>query len=381
VISPAVLHEIETDDFLKPMANIVKKFSAYLDYTESAFFGIRQLDYEWPDQDDSDPVISALDYDLPYTTRWSDDYRKNTLWKLYNLKYYYVKYPERLPKYTMMVTITGEHDSPRYKKRVKMGHMRYLEKHYYARKKLLDLVRKYLVDCGRIVASEGHPSSGMIHDHILYFLDAYPSPAVLDMIKREWNDKLGMGNDAYGVDIVIKEPKDFSDIASLVGYPMAYIGKNTSHGIPDWTKYDWVYNASIFWASKPKNQGGIGHNIRTIQPSHDLSKIMSCEYFPDDVRPFPEPKRTFVDSRLFKTYIPAISVEYEDGRVGLEYFRDPDELPYLVNSSKDWRDLREWKIYAGVVDVPFIDDDPIATWYQKTESGMIYGQSKLNMGS
>lgn len=377
MISLGILSEIETDDFLKPMAHIVKKFSAYLDFTESAFFGIRELDYTWND-DDPDPDITSLDYDLPYTTRWSDDYRKNTLWKLYNLKYYYVKYPERLPKYTMMVTLTGEHDSPRYKKRVKLGHMQYLEKHYLARKKLLNLVRKNLKDCGHMIISQGHPSSGMIHDHILYFLDEYPSSVVLETIKREWNVTLGVGSDAHGVVIVIKEPKDFSDITSLVGYPMWYIGKNTSHGISDWTKYDWVYNASVFWASKPKNQGGLGHNIRTIQPSRALSKIMSTEYYLGDSEPLPEPIKTFVDSRLFKSPIPPILVGYDDGRVGLEYFRDLDELPYLVNSSKDWRDLREWKIYAGVVDDLVVDDVGIIPWYKRTESGMIYGQSELN---
>lgn len=337
----------------------VGEFSKYLERTSKLVFGIRELEYTWNDET-NDPDIKSLDYDIEYKHRWSDKYRRILLWRLYNLLYYYEKYPDKRPRYSMMVTITGEHDSPRYRKRVKLGHMDYLEKHYWARKKLLNLIRKHLVDEGRILMSEGHPESGMIHDHIVYFLNEIPSDKVLATIKREWNDNLKMGSAERGVTIEIKSVNDFDDIQSLVAYPMAYAGKNLSNSIDDWTAEDWVFNASIYWSSRPVQKkkilgcdiSGLGHNIRIFQPCRKLSKIMSMEYSPDDQKSTQrEPDRVFVDTRLFTTYLDKIPVEYASGYKGFEYFRDPDNLPFIVARSKDYDLLFEWQLYNGDLDI------------------------------
>jgi len=126
-----------------------------------------------------------------------------------------------------------------------------------------------------------------------------------------------MGSKERAIEFKIKDVRDFSDITSLVGYPMAYIGKNTINGIKDWTAADWVYNASIYWSGKPKGYGGIGHCIRTFQPSFRTSKIMSRDYIGTQYGT----NTLFVDSR-YKKEEAVILNKAPDYDSRLEYWQD-----------------------------------------------------------
>ena len=84
-----------------------------------------------------------------------------------------------------------------------------------------------------------------------------------------------MGSIEHGIKIEIKEPRDFNDIKSFIAYPMAYVGKSTIGDLPEWTKYDVIFNTTLWLSPHPKRFGGIGHRVRAFQPSRALSKIMN----------------------------------------------------------------------------------------------------------
>jgi len=55
---------------------------------------------------------------------------------------------------------------------------------------------------------------------------------------------------------------------------MAYLGKTTIGDLPEWSKYDVIFNTCLWLSPRPKNFGGIGHRVRACQPSRALSRIM-----------------------------------------------------------------------------------------------------------
>jgi hypothetical protein len=84
-----------------------------------------------------------------------------------------------------------------------------------------------------------------------------------------------MGSTEHGIKIKIKEPRDFNDIKSFIADPMSYTGKSTIGNLPEWTKYDVIFNTCLWLSPRPKRQGGIGHRVRAFQPSRVLSRIMN----------------------------------------------------------------------------------------------------------
>lgn len=355
-----MLQEIYADPLLKKMGWIVREFDKYLTYTSTHVLNNRIMTYTW-NEDDRDPSIDSVENIKEYENRWSVPWQNNVLRRLYNLKYYYIKYPEKMPKYSCLIVITGAHDSGDVRNRLsknKLGHMEYLEKHYQARKKLLLYMRKYIPNVGKMVMSEGHPTSGFIHDNILLFLDEKPSEKILEQLKKYWSDNLKMGSIDRAMRYEFKEVKDFADIQSLVNYPMAYVNKNMWLTVKEWTKYDWVYNASIYWARKDKVHGGLGHVVRTFQPDKKLSEIMKYQYLPGiPEKPYRKGVFRFVDTRLHHLQGGALfndTHEYydEDGNIHLEKIIDRKELSFLTNFTKEresenYHDaLTDWYIYA-----------------------------------
>lgn len=61
-----------------------------------------------------DEDVDAVQYNLPYIHRWTKEYDDLLLYKLYNHQWHYHLHPELTPNYTMMITLTGTHASPRY---------------------------------------------------------------------------------------------------------------------------------------------------------------------------------------------------------------------------------------------------------------------------
>lgn len=272
MIPVTILEGIRNDPFLKYMYKQVLAFDKYLESTSACNINIKGLRYD-PDAPDLAP--DAVQYEIEYLHRWTKKYDHKLLGKLYNLEWFYRLNPDQTPKYTMMVTLTGSHASPRNLQKDGLRHMAYLAKFHNAHRKSKDLIRKYLKTDRYLSMLEGHPESGFVHAHDLYFLDESPSPKTIETLENHWNNTLEMGSAQHGIKIEIKEPRDFVDIKSFIAYPMSYVGKTTIGDLPEWTKYDVIFNTSLWLSARPKLLGGIGHRVRAFQPSRALSRIMN----------------------------------------------------------------------------------------------------------
>jgi hypothetical protein len=270
------------------MEKKVIKFDEYLDKTSKYDIISRSIVYRDLNEEDGNP--QSIENNHGYDTRWALKYRAKTIWKIYNFEGYYQTYPKRLPKYSLMMTLTGSHNSGvgkdgRQKMRLdSLNHIQWNKKLWEALPKFKDMVKAYFPKNLYVSIWEGHPSSGFSHVHNMFYLDELPSQEIIDTLKNHWSNTLKMGSVDRGLVVEFNEPKNFADIKSFVGYPMSYVGKNTSNskgGYDHWDEFDWVYNTAIWWCSKPKEFGGIGHDIRTIQPSFGLSKIWKRSYIPD----------------------------------------------------------------------------------------------------
>lgn len=360
IIPSNIMIEIRLDPFLKNMAGIVYAFDKYLQYTSTHVLSNRIMTYSYLD-DEIDPVIDSLECIKEYENRWSVPWQNDTLRRLYNLHFYYVKYPKELPKYSCLIVLTGAHDSPderNFRTKNSLGHMDYLEKHYQARKLFLQYLRKSIPNVGRMVMSEGHPKSGFIHDNILLFLNEKPSEETMKKLQKYWSDGLKMGSIDRAMTYKFREVKDFKEILSLVNYPMKYLNKNMWLTIKEWTKYDWVYNASIYWARKEKIYGGLGHVVRTFQPDNKLSKIMKYQYLPDiPEKEYREGKNRFVDTRLHHLKGGGLEFYDELGNIHHEKIINRVEPSFICNTAVEIDDgvhcenyhdsLLDWYLYAS----------------------------------
>ena len=274
------LDEIRVDPFLKYMIKPALGFNKYLDDTDKIKLNLRGLLYGQTDSEGEpiDPI--AKDTKIPFSHRWTKQNDNLRLFNLHNWKYYYIAYPDKTPKYTLMVSSTGSHASPRQSKRKGLNHMQFLAKLHEARRKHKQMTQKYLNTKICLSILEGHPQSGYAHSHDLYMLDELPSDKTCDLLKNHWNKTLKMGSEEHGIKFDLKEPKDFNDVKSLIAYPLSYMGKSSIGAIGEWSKYDVIFNTCIWLSGKLSKYGGIGTRVRAFQPSRALGKIMSHGYLP-----------------------------------------------------------------------------------------------------
>jgi len=257
------------------MLNHVLKFDRYLDDTNNMSIRIRGFQYGQCDSDGQPAEPLAVEADIGYTHRWTKKYDNRILCKLYNLQYHYVINPSKMPKHTMMITLTGSHGSPRYPTKNGLQHMPYMAKFHEAHRKEKDMLKQYLKTVDYLSILEGHPESGYVHAHDNYFLNTLPSAKTLSIIENHWNNTQKMGSKEHGIKIEIKEPKDFHDIKSFIAYPLSYLGKTSIGALSEWTKYDVIFNTCLWLSGKQKMYGGINKQVRAFQPSRSLSAIMN----------------------------------------------------------------------------------------------------------
>jgi hypothetical protein len=313
MIPPERFDEIENDPFLKYMLKPALRFDKWIDETSLLKLNVRGLAFGQRDSDGELLEPFSTDDDLPFSHRWTEWNDKYRLANLYSWKYYYEAYPDKTPKYTLMVSSTGIHSTPRNLNKKGLSHLAFLAKFHAAQKKHKDIFRKYIKSDINLTVLEGHPSSGHVHGHTLYMLDEEPKQKELDLIGNHWNKTLGMGlsgkhwNKSLGegnldrsIDFELKEPKDFSEIKSLIAYPLAYIGKTSIGCVGEWSKYDVIFNTCLWLSGKHPAFGGIGVRVRAFQPSRPLSKIMNQNYLVSgEVAPsWKDPNWQFVESRL-----------------------------------------------------------------------------------
>lgn len=282
MIDPALIEEIRKDPFLNYMIKPVERFEKYLVSTNEIKLKLRGLVHGQHDSEGGSQDPLAVEFKMPYIHRWTREYDRYIVWKLFNLQGYYQKYPAKMPKYTIMITLTGSHASPRAPSKRGLNHMAYLKKFQEAHRKEKKMVEKYLGTVDYLSMLEPHPKSGYVHAHDLYFLNDRPTDETLAKIKNHWVKTLGMGSDKRAFDVEIKEPKSFAEIQSLIAYPLAYLGKSTIGAVGEWTKYDVVFNTCLWLSAKHQLYGGINKRVRVFQPSRSLTAIMKHEYSPDN---------------------------------------------------------------------------------------------------
>lgn len=232
-----------------------KRFDKYLDDTQKMSIGLRGL---FQTEDFSD--VDALETDIGYRTRWTPAYGKSRLAKLFLLEEYLRKTP---PSHTTMITYTGEHDSPKWRRKHGIGYLEWIQQLRIAREKSRKIIWKYAGHMPYLDIWEAHPTSGFAHIHSNYFGEI--DETLADRITYHYTN-LGIGSKLKGIKIDCRSPQDFSDIKSFIGYQMAYIGGSLIDTINEWTVQDLIFNASV-WATRPL--------LRTFQPSRDLSRVMA----------------------------------------------------------------------------------------------------------
>lgn len=237
------------------MLPIVRRFDDYLRDTTLLHIKLHGFQHDSLTGD-----TDAIEKNLEFLHRWTPTYGKSRMAKLYLLAEHYRENP---PSHITMITYTGEHDSPRYLYKKGHGHMAWLPLLRAARLKSRKIIREHCGQMPYLDIWEGHPSSGFAHIHSLYFGEVTEEQA--DKIARHWH-RLGMGNREHGVKVDSRQPMEFKDIRSFIGYPMAYLAPSLIDTLQEWTAADVVFNASIY-ATEPR--------IRTFQPSQDLSRIMA----------------------------------------------------------------------------------------------------------
>ena len=332
LIPPKLLDEIRTDPFLNYLYKRVLQFDKYLDSTSHLKIHLKGLEYDLNDTSDApDPA----EYQLDYHHRWTKINDNLQVWRLYNTQYYFELNPDKTPKYTMMITLTGTHASPRNPKKCGLNHMAYLGKFHEAHRKEKNLIRKYIKTDLSLSMLEGHPESGYAHAHDLYFLNELPTQKTIDALLNYWDNRLGMGSAKHGMEIVINEPKNFSEIKSFIAYPLAYVGKTTIGDLPEWSKYDVIFNTCLWLSPRPKALGGIGCRVRAVQPSRALSKIMNHPSYPT------KPKRAYKH----------VETSFSDEKQNMYD-------PYVVYRSPSYdNDIGVWKALGGGDDTPDVPMD------------------------
>ena len=144
MIPSDLIEQIQHDNFLNYMLKHVLRFDRYLDETNAMSIQIKGIRYGQHD-DDGEPLDPlAVDADIGYIHRWTKIYDNRILCKLYNLQYYYIANPSKMPKFTMMITLTGSHASPCFPEKHGLRHMPYLAKFHEAHRKEKDMLKHYL---------------------------------------------------------------------------------------------------------------------------------------------------------------------------------------------------------------------------------------------
>lgn len=263
MIPPYLFDDLQSDRLYKTMYKTCKDFNRFLDDTQWISVVLRGLLLE-RDKDTGEVTdVDALEFLHPFLSRWTPLYQKKVVACLKRLEAHYQFHP---PDMTSMITLTGIHDSPRWKKTHGLGYMDWLDNFHIALPKNRQILYKYEGKIPYIRFIEPHPESGFAHAHYLVFRGL--QGRTISNLTNHWNKTLGMGSMKRGLKVEVREPNDFSEIQSLIAYPLAYLAPTFIDTVNEWTVQDLIFNASL-WAHRPR--------LRTFQPSRDLSLIMAYQ--------------------------------------------------------------------------------------------------------
>ena len=179
---------------------------------------------------------------IPYKTRWSREYKRGMIAKMYGVEEY-LKKSSRGGVVTLL-TLTG-YQGGDLSRGVK-GHVVSRAELYEDMKRgwelLSGFIRKVSPGLEYVWVMEPH-KSGYPHMHVALF--GYVSKALQERLRRLWSEKYGVGSAEHGIDFSVKSVKE--SIQSVRNYLMKYITKGIGgEGKKKWTAEEWVYHA-VAW--------------------------------------------------------------------------------------------------------------------------------------
>ena len=180
-------------------------------------------------------------YEIPYTTRWSNSYKKKMVAKMYGVE----EYCRRSGKAIItLLTLTGYQDGPtsveaKGKETTREELFSDLKKGW---KLLSNIIAKTWPDLKYVWVTEPH-KSGYPHMHVAIF--GYISPEMRERLRLLWSEKYKVGSAEHGIDFSVKSVKE--SIQSIRNYLMKYISKGIgAGGSKTWTAEEWLYHATAW---------------------------------------------------------------------------------------------------------------------------------------
>jgi hypothetical protein len=189
-------------------------------------------------------------YRMPYRTRWSKEYKRGMIAKMYGVEEY-LKKCSRGGVVTLL-TLTG-YQGGELSREVK-GRVVSREELYEEIKQgwrwLSDVIGKVSLGLEYVWVMEPH-KSGYPHMHVALF--GYVSKDLQERLRRLWSEKYAVGSVEHGLDFSVKSVKE--SIQSVRNYLMKYITKGIGGGgKKKWTVEEWVYHA-IAWKNRHRYIG------------------------------------------------------------------------------------------------------------------------------
>lgn len=247
-------------------SEIVGGFLDYIKRTKNAYLGFDYID--------TAKNVVGRRY-LKYTHRWSDEYRKKLVAKLYALdaglkeKYGYNKSLD-----VTFVTLTtyqdGEYSVKHAGKRLSREEA--LARLHEGYRKLIDTIRKITKTAPYLAVLEPH-WSGYGHIHLVIFAKLTDDDK--ERLQHLWSSKYGLGSKSHGIDIQDIRTKT---IRSLTNYLMKYLTKTffngdtgTQYADPSdrWSPGELLFNAIVWYSGKM----GV-KQYRFLLPSREISQMM-----------------------------------------------------------------------------------------------------------
>lgn len=230
-------HEVEPNSIktfrTRDESRLLLRFSAYLDHAAQSRI-----------------IVATGDdiYNIPYTTRFSRQYRRKQIARMYRVEEYLKK--ENKHSVVTMLTLTG------YQRGLSRATV--FSNIRTSLRLFLDRLRKMCRDIQYMWVMEPH-RSGYPHVHVAIF--GYVPQDVRDRLSRLWAEKYKVGSIAHGINFTMSNARE--GIKSVRNYLMKYITKGIG-GETRWTPEERLYFATA-WD---------GH-YRLISMSRSLSAFIS----------------------------------------------------------------------------------------------------------
>ena len=241
----------ENKGFSQSETIVIRAFDAYLDTTAE-----KQIIVFTSKPNPYGPIIK-----IPYTTRWSPQYKKKMVAKMYGVQEYLTK--KSAASVVTLLTLTGYQNGPASiahtgKKTTRAQLFTELKKGCHL---LLDNIRTLHNDIPYVWVTEPH-KSGYPHIHIALF--GYIPKETQQRLTNLWAEKYQIGSTEHGINFKVKPVKE--SIQSVKNYLMKYISKGIGADARNsWSPEEFNYHA-IAWK----------HHHRYIGMSRSISRYCTA---------------------------------------------------------------------------------------------------------